>query len=81
MRHPLVALTAGIFLAVMPVLRASDEPRPTLSYGPATASAPLVEKVLRVPQPVTGPIPIGVEVDVYCSGFSGRRPRSFRERS
>ncbi len=77
MRHPLAALTAGILLAAMPVLRASDEPPAALSHGPAAASAPRIEKIVRVPQTVTGPIPIGVEADVYCSGYLGETAEVF----
>jgi hypothetical protein len=77
MRHSLAALTVGILLAAMPVLRASDEPRAALGHGPAAANAHLIEKILRVPQTVTGPIPIGVEADVYCSGFLGETDEIF----
>ncbi len=75
MRHPLAALTAGILLAATPALRA-DEPR-TLSQGPAAASESRLEKIVRPPQIVTGPIPIGVESDVYCSGFLGEPAEVF----
>lgn len=71
MRHPLASLTAGILLAALPVLRASDEPRTALSQGPAAASSSRIERIVRAPQTVTGPIPIGVEADVYCSGYLG----------
>ncbi|HEX2757215.1 MAG TPA: hypothetical protein VHP60_01810, partial [Thermoanaerobaculia bacterium] len=77
MRHPLAALTAGIFLAAMPVLRASDEPR-ALSQERAAATNPSrLEKIVRAPQIVTGPIPIGVEADVYCSGYLGETAEVF----
>jgi hypothetical protein len=55
----------------MPVLQASDEPRPALSQGQASASASRLETIARAPQTVTGPIAIGVEADVYCSGYLG----------
>ena len=77
MRHPLAALTAGILLAAMPVLRASDEPRAALSQEPAAASASRLETIVRAPQTVTGPIPIGVEADVYCSGYLGEPAEVF----
>lgn len=77
MRHPLAALTAGILLAAMPVLRASDEPRAALSQGPAAASPSRIETIARAPQTVTGPIPIGVEADVYCSGYLGETAEVF----
>jgi hypothetical protein len=76
MRHPRAALTAGILLAAMPVLRASDEPR-TLSQRPAAANQSRLEKIVRSPQIVTGPIPIGVEADVYCSGYLGEPAEVF----
>jgi len=71
MRHPLASLTAGILLAASPVLRASDEPRTALSQGPAAPISSRIERIVRAPQTVTGPIPIGVEADVYCSGYLG----------
>ena len=77
MRHPLAALTAGILLAAMPVLRASDEPRTALSQAPAAASSSRIERIVRAPQTVTGPIPIGVEADVYCSGYLGESAEVF----
>jgi hypothetical protein len=77
MRHPLAALTAGILFAAMPVLRASDEPR-ALNLGRAAATNPSrLEKIVRAPQIVTGPIPIGVEADVYCSGYLGETAEVF----
>jgi hypothetical protein len=77
MRHPLVALTAGILLAAMPVLRASDEPRTALSQAPPAPSGSRIERIVRAPQTVTGPIPIGVEADVYCSGYLGETAEVF----
>jgi len=77
MRHPLAALTVGIVLVAGPVLRASDEPPAALSHGSAVASAPRIERIVRVPQTVTGPIPIGVEADVYCSGYLGETSEIF----
>jgi hypothetical protein len=77
MRHPLVALTAGILLAAMPVLHASDEPRTALSQAPAAPSSSRIERIVRAPQTVTGPIPIGVEADVYCSGYLGETAEVF----
>ena len=71
MRHPLAVLTAGILLAAPSALRASDEPRPALSQGPATTGSSRLERIVRAPQTVSGPIAIGVEADVYCSGYLG----------
>lgn len=62
MRHPLAALTAGMLLIATPVVRAADGPRSALTRAPAT---------------VSGPIPIGVEADVYCSGYLGETSEDF----
>jgi hypothetical protein len=77
MRHPLAALTAGILLAVLPVLQADDEPRPPLTQRPPAESGSQLETVVLTPQTVTGPIPIGVEADVYCSGYLGEEAEVF----
>ena len=77
MRHPLAAFTVGILLAAMPVLRASDEPRAVLSQGLTGANPSRIETIARAPQTVTGPIPIGVEADVYCSGYLGETAEVF----
>ncbi len=71
MRHPLAALSAGILLAALPALQAADEPRPPLVQVPSAPSGSRLETVVRVPQTLSGPIPIGVEADVYCSGYLG----------
>jgi len=77
MRHPLAVLTAGILLAALPALRASDEPRPALTQGPASAGASRLETIVKAPQTVSGPLPIGVEADVYCSGYLGEPAEVF----
>ena len=77
MRHPLAALTAGILLAALPVLQAADEPPTPLTQRPPAASGSRLETIARAPQPVTGPIPIGVEADVYCSGYLGELAEVF----
>ena len=77
MRHPLAALTAGILLAALPILQAADEPRAALGNGPANASAPPMERIVKAPQAVSGPLPIGVEFDVYCSGYLGEPAEVF----
>jgi hypothetical protein len=71
MRHPLAALTAGILLAATSALQAADGTSPALTRGAAPASAPLIEKVVKAPRSVSGPLAIGVETDVYCSGYIG----------
>jgi len=76
MRHPLAALTAGILLAATPALQASDEPR-TLSQGPAAANSESRLETVRSPQVVSGPKAIGVEADVYCSGYLGEPAEVF----
>jgi hypothetical protein len=58
MRHPLAALSAGVLLAVSLAARADDSAR-----GPALLA--------RGATPVSGPLSIGVEADVYCSGYLG----------
>jgi hypothetical protein len=77
MRHPLAALTAGILLAALPVLRAADEPRPPLTQGPPAVIGSRLETIARAPVTMTGPIPIGVESDVYCSGYLGEPSEVF----
>ncbi|HEX7527786.1 MAG TPA: hypothetical protein VF425_01665 [Thermoanaerobaculia bacterium] len=71
MRHPLAALTAGILLAATSALQAVDGTRPALTRETSPAQPPLIEKVVRAPRTVSGPLPIGVETDVYCSGYLG----------
>ena len=71
MRHPLAALTAGILLAATSALQAADGTRPALTREASTAQPPLIEKIARAPRAVSGPLPIGVETDVYCSGYLG----------
>jgi len=77
MRHPLAALTAGILLAATPVVRAADESRAALARDSATVDASHLERVVSAPQSVSGPIPIGVEADVYCSGYLGEMNEVF----
>lgn len=55
MRHPLAALLAGVLLAAPLAVRA-DEAAP----APARRSTA-----------ISGPLPVGAEVDVYCSGYLG----------
>jgi Flagellar assembly protein T, C-terminal domain len=71
MRHPLAALTAGVLLAATGALTAADGSHPALTRESAPAPVPLVEKIVKTPRTVTGPLPIGVETDVYCSGYIG----------
>lgn len=71
MRHPLAALTAGILFAATPALQALDGTRPALTREAAPAPAPGIEIVVKAPRAVSGPLPIGVETDVYCSGYLG----------
>jgi hypothetical protein len=77
MRHPLAALTAGILLAATSALQAVDGTRPALTREVSPAQPPLIEKVVRAPRTVSGPLPIGVETDVYCSGYLGEMGEVF----
>ncbi|MCM3876245.1 MAG: hypothetical protein NEA02_07475 [Thermoanaerobaculia bacterium] len=77
MRHPLAALTAGILLAASSALQAVDGSNPALTREAAPAPATLIEKVVRAPRAVSGPLPIGVESDVYCSGYIGELDELF----
>lgn len=77
MRHPLAALTAGILLAATSALQAVDDTRPALTREVAPARPALIEKVVRAPRTVTGPLAIGVETDVYCSGYLGEMSEIF----
>ena len=71
MRHPLAALTAGILLAATSALQAADGTRPSLTREAAPAPVSPIETVAKAPRTVSGPLPIGVEADVYCSGYLG----------
>ena len=77
MRHPLAALTAGILFAATPALQALDGTRPTLTREAAPAPPPGIEMVVKAPRTVSGPLPIGVETDVYCSGYLGEMGELF----
>ena len=77
MRHPLAALTAGILFAATPALQALDGTRPALTREAAPARPPMIERVVRAPRSVSGPLPIGVETDVYCSGYLGEASELF----
>lgn len=66
MRHPLGTLTVGALLAATLVVRA-DEGIP----GSRIETAP------RRPVPISGPLPVGVEADVYCSGYLGDAEEPF----
>ena len=79
MRHPLAALSAGVLIAVSLAARADDPPKgPALAResGPAAGQSHL-EKAPPRPAPITGPLPVGVEVDVYCSGYLGDNDEAF----
>ncbi len=77
MRHPLAALTVGVLLAATSALQAADGTRPALTREASPAPPILIEKVVRAPRAVSGPIPIGVETDVYCSGYLGEMAEVF----
>lgn len=71
MRHPLAALTAGVLLAATSALQAVEGTRPALTREVIPSQPVLIEKIVRAPRTVSGPLPIGVETDVYCSGYLG----------
>jgi len=77
MRHPLAAPAVGILLAATSALQAADGTRPSLTRG-ASPSAPtsVIERLVPV-KSVSGPLPIGVESDVYCSGYLGETGEVF----
>lgn len=78
MRHPLAALSAGVLLAALLgsslATSADDAPRGSAALSREAAQAPPTSRIETVPRRVpaiSGPLPIGVEADVYCSGFLG----------
>ncbi len=81
MRHPLAALSAGVLLAASLVARAQDAPRGsavlTREGADSVTPSSRLEKAARPPVPISGPLPIGVEADVYCSGYLGGRDEAF----
>ena len=77
MRHPLAALTAGILLAATSALQAADGTRPSLTREAAPAPVSPIETVAKAPRTVSGPLPIGVEADVYCSGYLAEEGQVF----
>jgi hypothetical protein len=81
MRHPLAALSAGVLLAASLAARAQDAAHGSaaLTREGADGVAPQshLEKAARAPVPISGPLPIGAEADVYCSGYLGDRDESF----
>lgn len=81
MRHRLAALSAGILIAASLAARAQDAPGGSAVLAREAADgagAPSrLERVARPPAPITGPLPVGVEVDVYCSGYLGDRDETF----
>ncbi len=81
MRHPLAALWAGVLLAASFAAPAQDAAhgQATLTREAVTSTPPTshLETVVRPPAPVSGPLPIGAEADVYCSGYLGDRDETF----
>ncbi len=78
MRHPLAALSAAVLLAASTGLLADDAAkRAPLTREAADVPASKLETAPRPPAPISGPIPIGVEADVYCSGFLGDVDEAF----
>jgi hypothetical protein len=81
MRHPLAALSAGILIAASLGARAQDAPKGSAVLAREAADGAVaqsrLEKVARPPAPISGPLPVGVEVDVYCAGYLGDRDEVF----
>jgi hypothetical protein len=73
MRHPLAALLASVLLAASLAARADDARRSSTTLSREAGEAPQshLETVARRPAPISGPLPIGAEADVYCSGYLG----------
>ncbi len=77
MRHPLAALSAGVLLAALltasPAARADDARRGATALSREAGEAPQsrLETAPRRAAPISGPQPVGAEVDVYCSGYLG----------
>lgn len=76
MRHPLAALSAGVLLVAGLVARADGGAR-TLTREAGDAPVSHLEQAPKRPVPVTGPLPVGVEADVYCSGWVGGVDEAF----
>lgn len=81
MRHRLAAISAGVLLAVSLAARAEDA-----AHGPATLVREAadgafpqsrLEKAPPRPVAISGPLPVGAEADVYCSGYLGDRDEAF----
>ena len=81
MRHRLAALSAGVLIAASLAARADDAPKaPALTVREGAAPAApqsRLERLGRPPAPISGPLPVGAEVDVYCSGYLGDRDEAF----
>jgi hypothetical protein len=79
MRHRIATLSAGVLLAASLAARADEtSPKPAVlarESGPAPQSR--LETAAPRPVPVSGPLPVGAEVDVYCSGYLGDRDEKF----
>jgi hypothetical protein len=67
MRHPLAAISAGVLLAAH-LASAQAVPPSKIEVAP------------RRPVSISGPIPVGAEADVYCSGWLGEVEESFAGR-
>jgi hypothetical protein len=81
MRHPLAALSAGVLIAASLAARADDTVKgPALAREAGTKPQQPTSHLETMPPPaapISGPLPIGVEVDVYCSGYLGDREEAF----
>ena len=78
MRHLLAAVSAVALLGSSASASADDTGKnPPLTREASQPPASTIENVPRVPAPLTGPIPIGVEQDVYCAGYLGDVEEAF----
>jgi hypothetical protein len=81
MRHPLAAFSACVLVAASLAARADDPVRgpAAVAHDAASGVQPQsrLEKVARPPAPISGPIPIGIEADVYCAGYLGEQDEAF----
>lgn len=82
MRQCLAALTAGVVLAAGLVARAESGSPSTAVLSREAAEAPpaRIEAAPRRLPPVSGPLPVGSEADVYCAGYLGDVEEAFAGR-
>jgi hypothetical protein len=77
MRHPLAVLAAGVLLASTCAAFAQSGGRPALAKESADVPVSTLQTVPPPPRSISGPVPIGIEADVYCSGYVGEEAQVF----